>query len=278
MADWDPHLPVTSSREPEWPPEARACYRDALQALLDANIRFAVGGAFATHKHTAIWRETKDLDFLLPAAEIPQALAQLERRGFETAIEDPVWLAKGRRGEYFVDLITGIGNASLTVHDDWIDRSVPDIVLGIPCRVLAVEESIVSKIFVAYRERFDGSDVVHLILSCGKSLDWNRILELLGQHWELLLWSLTLFAYIYPAHTQVVPDAVWEELTQRFTTKIKYPDASAPFRGSLIDPRMFAIDVNERDERNLYDEYLKRHPCLLSKIDLRLTDPVRNNE
>lgn len=212
------------------------------------------------HTFTGIWRTTKDLDLLLTANVLPQALDQLKAKGYETYVKDPVWLAKAKRGDYFVDLITGIGNASLGVTPRWIERSVPENVLGLPCRVLGAEELIVSKIFVAYRERFDGADVVHLIRARGKTLDWTRLLELVGSHWELLYWSLVLFAYVYPAHTDDVPSHVWDDLTSRFVHRIRNPNRNAPFRGTLIDPRMFAIDVKEWGERNLYKEYCETHP------------------
>lgn len=268
MTQENPQLPITSSTEPAWASEARECYRDVVQALQQAGIPCTVGGAFAIHKHTGIWRTTKDLDLLLVASAVPGALKQLRQKGFETYIADPVWLAKAHRGNYFVDLITGIGNASLIVEESWIERSVTDDILGISCKVLGVEELIASKIFVARRERFDGSDVVHLIRACGKELDWNRLLHLMDSHWELLFWSLTLFAYVYPAHTELVPEDVWGGLTQRFGEHIRHPQKDAPFRGSLVDPKMFAIDVDEWGERDLYREYCERHPHLLRMEDL----------
>ena len=264
MGHWDPRLPVTSSEEPAWTFEAEECYQDALHVLLDGRVPFVVGGAFAVHRHTGVWRPTKDLDFFLEAKDIPAAFALFERAGFKTAIEDPVWLAKARRGRYFIDLITGVGNASLVVAEDWISRGIPEVVLGIPCMVQAPEECLASKTFVAFRERFDGADVVHLIRACGEQMDWNRVLVLMGDHWQLLYWSLVLFAHVYPARTDVVPEAVWVGLTQRFTDCVRNPDKTAPFRGSLVDPRMFSIDVEEWGERNLYEEFCAAHPCLLS--------------
>jgi hypothetical protein len=227
-----------------------------------------VGGAFAIHKHTGIWRTTKDLDLLLPPAAVPRALAQLQRVGFHAYVVDPIWLAKAHRGKYYVDLITGMGNASLVVDDSWIDRAETDDILGIPCKVLQAEEMIASKVFVAFRERFDGSDVVHLIKSRGAHLDWERLFQLLNPHWELLLWSLVFFAYIYPAHTDLVPGRVWDELERRFFEQVRHPSKDAPFRGSLVDPKMFAIDVNEWGERNLFRESCDRHPYLLEVAPL----------
>ena len=258
MCSESEQLPITSSDEPEWAAEARKCYRDVLQAVRDTGIRCAIGGAFAVQIHTGIWRWTKDLDLFMVSTVVPQAMNELRYRGFETYIEDPVWLAKAHRGEYFVDLITGMGNGCLMVETSWIERSLPTAVLGVECDVLRAEELIASKLFVTRRERFDGSDVVHLIRACGSNLDWDRLLELTADHWELLYWSLVLFAYIYPAHTDIVPERIWSELMQRFDRRVRQPSREAPFRGSLIDPKMFAIDVNEWGERDLYCEIRER--------------------
>jgi Uncharacterised nucleotidyltransferase len=267
MTQEDLGLPVTSSTEPAWALEAQECYRDAVQALQEAGVRYAAGGAFAIHKHTGIWRATKDLDLLLVASDVPRALRQLEQRGFETYIEDPVWLAKARRGKYFVDLITGMGNASLIVDESWIDRSVEAEILGIACKVLAPEEMIAAKVFIGFRERFDGSDIMHLIRAVGRQLDWDRLLQLLGEHWLLLYWALVLFAYVYPARTDAVPKRIWSGLAQRLGEQVELPKKDAPFRGTLIDPKMFAIDVNEWGERDLLREYCDQHPSLLRTED-----------
>lgn len=248
-------LPITSSTEPAWTFEAQACYRDVLRAMQEAGIPCAVGGAFSFHHHTGIWRTTKDLDLILVPDTLAPALEKLADAGFQTGVKDPVWLAKAIRGDYFVDLITGVGNASLAVDPSWIERAIPDETLGIPCRILGVEELLASKSFVARRERFDGADVVHLIRACGKQIDWGRLLQLLDTHWELLLWSLVLFAYVYPGRTDVVPERIWADLSARFLDRVTHPRPESPSRGTLVDPLMFAIDVNEWGERDLYREF-----------------------
>lgn len=200
----------------------------------------------------------------MASTSVPEAMNQLRKAGFDTYVEDPVWLAKARCGEYFVDLITGIGNGSLSVDETWIQRSGTDDILGLSCKVLAAEEMIASKVFVAFRERFDGADVAHLIRMCGDKLDWERVLSLLNGHWELLLWSLVLFSYIYPARVDLVPDCIWNGLTQRFAEQVRHPERDAPFRGTLVDPNMFSIDVKEWGERDLYREFRESHPRLLT--------------
>jgi Nucleotidyl transferase of unknown function (DUF2204) len=260
-------LPVTSSEEPAWAPEARACYQGVIRGLQQADIPFAVSGGFSFQHHTGIWRVTKDLDLVLPPDAVPGAFKVLVAEGFETYIQDPVWLAKARRGEYFVDLITGVGNATLTVEQSWIDRAGDDEVLGIRCKILSVEEMIASKLFVSRRERFDGADIAHLLKASAKHLDWNRLRSLTEAHWEMLYWHLVLFAYIYPARTGDVPAQVWKELTGRFSESIDHPEASQSFRGSLVDPKMFAIDVNEWGERDLYRKLWDNYPHSLREIN-----------
>jgi hypothetical protein len=260
MNDEEQPLPVTSSVCPEFSPEVTSCYGAAIISLAEAGIPFAVGGAFALQKHSGIWRYTKDLDLLLEARSLPAAIRALEDEGYETSIEDPVWLAKAYKGEYFVDLITAQANAALLVDAEWIRRAVPGEVFGIPCRIVAAEELIASKIFVARRERFDGADVAHLIRARGPHLEWERIERLLATHTEMLLWSLIFYAYIYPARAMEVPEEVWDRLLSDFEQRIWTPRVDEPFRGTLIDPNMFSIDVKEWGERNLYGEMVQQLP------------------
>ena len=84
--------------------------------------------------------------------------------------------------------------------------------------MLAAEELIASKLFVNFRERFDGADVVHIIHGKRGKLDWNRIRQLVGEHWEILLWEFVLFHYVYPAKKDYVPHEVWNDLLHGFTT------------------------------------------------------------
>lgn len=259
MAGDEQPLPVTSSTPPEFLPEAVECYTGVLQSLSEARIPHAIAGAFALHRHTGIWRATKDLDVFLEAKSIPETLRRLQQLGFATEIKDPVWLAKAWRGEYFVDLITAVGNAALVVDESWLGRARKCELLGIICPILEPEEIIASKLFVSRRERFDGADVAHLIRACGLRMDWERLQQLVIDHWELLLWALAFFAYVYPAHLDAVPRRVWTELLERLQQRVKDQATDGVFRGTLIDPLMFQIDAAEWGERDLYREFRERH-------------------
>jgi hypothetical protein len=227
---------------------------EVLIALENNQIPYAVSGAFALRQHTGICRFTKDLDLFMSARVVCEALPILREHGFECEVVDPVWLAKARKGEFFVDLITGMSNGALVVEDSWIERASEAVVQGVVTRVLAPEELVASKIFVARRERFDGADIAHVIYGTYPSFDWDREMELVGENWEMLLWSLVLFRYVYPAQSHYVPATIWRELLRRLRNEIAEPDPKANFRGSLVDNNMFAIDVNEWGLPNLLEE------------------------
>jgi hypothetical protein len=238
-------------------PEQQELFRGVLRLMNDNGIPYVVSGAFALGQHTGIWRNTKDLDLFLAPPDIPPALQKLKEAGFETEICDPVWLSKAHCGEFYVDLITGMSNAVITVDRSWIARGSPATVVGVPTRVLAAEELIASKLFVTRRERFDGADIVHVIHGTQGQLDWHRVLNIVGEHWMIVLWAMVLFQYIYPAHCDYIPRAVWDDLLGRLGKELDHPNPRAHFRGSLIDEKMFAIDVNEWGMANLIEYHRK---------------------
>jgi len=265
-------LPVTSSVPADLPEKQETLAREVLSALEGEGIPYAVAGAYALLEHTGICRTTKDLDLFLTAENSTAAITFLERHGFACEVCDPVWLAKVHRENFFVDLITGMSNATISVDDCWIRRARPASVLGIQTRVLAPEELLVSKLFVMRRERFDGADIAHIIYGTHGKLDWVRILQLAGEHWEILLWALILFHYVYPAKSSYVPAVVWQELLGKFSKEILEPDPQAKFRGSLIDDNMFAIDVNDWALENLLEQYRARRLANVAAVTGRLCE------
>ena len=237
--------PTTSSTPAEVPEKQAALFREVLYLLEDRHVPLAVSGAFALRHHTGICRYTKDLDLFMTASCVPPSLAILTEHGFRCEVRDPVWLAKAYKDEFFVDLITGMSNGVMAVENSWLERAVPAVVYGVKTRVLAPEELVASRLFIARRERFDGADIAHIIFGTYKAFDWQRCLQLAAENWEMLLWSLVLFRYVYPAYGDYVPKAVWNDLLSRFTDALERDEPNAPFRGSLVDENMFAIDVNE---------------------------------
>jgi predicted nucleotidyltransferase len=249
---------VTSSVAVPLPEEAQSLYREVLRAMNDEGIPYAVAGAFALQKYTGICRVTKDLDLFMKIEDVPRALEHLADRGFRCETLDPVWLSKAHRGEYFVDLISGMSNAVIVVDDSWMERTQPATIAGVKSRIISAEDLIGSKLFVIRRERFDGADIAHIIYRTRGRLDWGRVLQLAGEHWEILLWALILFRYVYPAQTEFVPAPLWQDLLSRYMHLVQHPDSSAPFRGSLVDDNMFSIDLKDWGLDNLETGYRDR--------------------
>lgn len=244
-----PHRPA-----PVLVAEQRQLFQRVLRALSRGGVSYAVAGAFAFQHYTGIWRFTKDLDLFLPAEKVEVALTLCRTAGLVTEVTDPVWLAKAWAGDYYVDLISGMSNGVFAVSPEWIERAPMVEILGQRARILAPEEIILSKIFVTRRERFDGSDICHLIYRCGAELDWERLLAAVGEHWEMLLWHLQLFRYVYPAAAEAVPPRLWHDLLDR----LRAPAAELAFRGSLVDPLMFAPDIAQWGMENLEDASRRR--------------------
>jgi hypothetical protein len=239
------NLPVSSSVRPKFSPKQEAMFRETLMTLNRSRVPYAVSGAFALQIHTGIWRATKDIDLFLAPEDISLAFNCLERNGFLCKTTDPVWLHKAHRDGFFVDLITGMSNAAITVEPSWIENARPGMVLDVRARILAAEELVASKLFVIRRERFDGADIAHIVYASQGNLDWNRIFVLVKEHWELLLFALVLYRYIYPAYGHYVPAWVWQRLLGGLSGELATRNPSASFRGSLVDDKMFAIDVAE---------------------------------
>ena len=233
-------------------------FRETLELLNHCRVPYVVSGAFALQVHTGIWRCTKDLDLFLAPEDMRAAMDCLKQSGFQCESTDPVWLHKVRRNGFFVDLITGMSNAVITVDRSWIERANPAIIFGVRARVLGAEELLASKLFVVRRERFDGADIAHIIYRTKGKIDWERILELADGHWEVVLIVLMLFRYVYPAHTDYVPAPLWQDLLSRYMHAVQHPDLSAPFRGSLVDENIFSIDVKDWGLEDLQSEYRAR--------------------
>jgi hypothetical protein len=250
--------PLTSASAVVLPEEAVGLYRDVLLAMNEHGIPYAVAGAFALQKYTGIWRMTKDLDLFVKASDVPAALDHLCKQGFRCETLDPVWLSKAHRGEYFVDLISGMSNATIVVDDSWMKRTQPAIIAGVQSQIISAEDLIGSKLFVLRRERFDGADIAHIIYRTKGHLEWERILELACEHWEIVLFALVLFRYVYPAHTDYIPATLWQDLLSRYMHLVQHPDPNAPFRGSLVDENIFSIDVKDWGLEDLQSEHRSR--------------------
>lgn len=230
-----------------WIPDVeRDVYRRALEALNTAGIPYVVAGAYAIYEHTGIYRKTKDLDLFFQPSAVVGAAAALRDAGFTTRLEDEHWLAKATYGEYFVDLIYGMGNAIAFIDEAWTQHSRPGILAATPVRIAPAEELIWHRLFISERHRHDMSDIVHLILCLGESLDWRRLVDRVGEHWPLLLSQVLMFTYVYPGYKSNIPSWVPEHLMRLAREQFAREEEDVDFtRGPMISRFSFTIDVRE---------------------------------
>ncbi|HZX42088.1 MAG TPA: nucleotidyltransferase [Myxococcaceae bacterium] len=235
--------------------EARA---RAIQVVQAAGVPFLVGGAYAFAHYTGIYRDTKDLDLFVAPTDVERAMEVLARDGWRTEHHPDGWLAKGFKGEYFVDLIFSSGNGVAVVDASWFEHAVPGRVFGQDVLLVPAEEMIWSKAFVMERERFDGADVYHLLRAFAAKLDWGRVLRRFERYWEVLLGHLMFFRFAYPSDRDVVPDRVLTDLLSRAVETLKSgPEEERICSGDLLSRVNFRLDIDswgyasgrERDEQ-----------------------------
>lgn len=226
---------------------AIAFYHEVMQALKNAGIPFLVGGAYALSYYTGVSRYTKDLDVFIMRRDYERISEALRQAGYATELLYPHWLAKACFKEDFVDLIFSSGNGIAEVDEGWFERAPAVEVLDVPVRICAVEETIWSKAFIMERERYDGADIAHLLRARAESIDWHRLLNRFLPHWRVLLSHLTLFGFVYPAHRDLIPQWLMEDLIERLRQEISAP---APDRricaGTLLSREQYLTDVGEQ--------------------------------
>ncbi|CCF20312.1 conserved protein of unknown function; probable IS [Pseudorhizobium banfieldiae] len=226
--------------------EAEAFVSEALEELTRADIPFLLAGTYAVSAYTGISRPTKDLDIFCRAGDYARILAHFKAKGYDIEVEDDRWLGKVIRGKHFFDVIFAGSNGTMPIGDAWFDNARQIDMNGRPVRIVAPTELIWSKCFVQLRHRYDGGDVVHIILRAHDQIDWQRLLNHMEVHWEVLLIHLLNFRWIYPTERDKVPDWLLDELLDRLQAQRQLPLPQMKVcRGRMFSRVDFEIDVKE---------------------------------
>lgn len=254
-------MPTTQSRfklerrgeVPELHPEKLEFYRGTIELFNREGISFLVGGTHAYYRYTGIARETKDFDIFVRRSDYPRIEEVLTREGYETKLKFPHWLGKVIKGQAYMDIIFSGGNGEAAVDDEWLEHSVEGKIFGVPIRLAAPEEMIWSKSYVMERERYDGADVMHLLLRTGKRLDWDRLIRRFGAHWRILFMQIVKFGFVYPSERHRIPREVVEQLLAKFVGELneRSPEAKICY-GTLTSRAQYLVDVRDwgfRDAR-----------------------------
>jgi hypothetical protein len=165
--------------EKEW-----QVYHEVMVRARQAGIPFAAGGGFAVAAYTGRWRDTKDLDlYTLPAAR--EALIEVTRDVglidlYPRYPYDRRWIYRAGCGNTIVDVISAMANLRAYVDEQWLREGAEMRIRG---------------------ERLP------IVL-----LDWEYLLQRLGDDTPLLSAALSLYRWVCPGRSRRIPAWVWERL------------------------------------------------------------------
>lgn len=228
---------------PEWTkliPEGEwEVYRLAIQSVQAAGVSFMLGGAFGLAAYTGRWRNTKDIDFYVLPADRERAINALTEAGFrdfyETLPYDRGWIYRAVLEGVIVDLIWGTPNRRSEVDSTWIAEARQLSLRNHTLEVVPAEELVWIKLYVLQRDRCDWPDVINLLYATSASLDWDRLVELLGEDIPLLYGALATFAWVCPNRVGEIPPNLRKRAGIR---KVKKPAAGPDVdRIKLLDSR-----------------------------------------
>ncbi len=229
---------------PDGPRNAHEFYRHAIKVLTDADIAFLVGGGYALGYYTGIERESKDFDIFVRAGDYATVMEALSREGYHTELTFPHWLGKASCDHAYLDVIFNSGNGVVHVDDAWFQHAARGEALGLPVRFCPVEEMIWAQAYIMERERYDGADIMHLILARAQSIDWARLIMRFADHWRVLLAHLCLFGFIYPSERNCIPQWVMNGLIGRLDRELRTPPPQAKTcQGTLLSREQYLTDV-----------------------------------
>ncbi|MGH8288524.1 MAG: hypothetical protein ACREV7_05775 [Steroidobacteraceae bacterium] len=237
-------MPPSDERQGELDERTRGFYLRNLELLVDAGIPFLVGGAYALNRYTGIERHTKDLDVFVRREHYGDVMGVLSEAGIETELTFPHWLGKASCEHGCIDVIFSSGNGLAQVDGEWFTHAEAGSVLGVEVRLCPPEEMIWSKAFIAERERYDGADIMHLLLACAERLDWRRLCARFDAHWRVLLTYLNLFGFVYPSERTRIPAGVMTDLIERLELELHAPaPARRVCQGTLLSREQYLTDV-----------------------------------
>jgi hypothetical protein len=225
-------------------PAVRDFYVHIMQLLNASGLPYLVGGGYALGHYTGVARDPKDFDIFVRRHDYEAVMSVLAEAGCRTELTFPHWLGKAVCSRGYVDVIFSSGNGIAAVDEDWFRHAAQAEVCGVPVRLCPAEEMIWSKASIMERERFDGADIMHLMLTRSEQLDWKRLLRRFGSHWRVLLVHLCLFGYVYPSERARIPYWLLRGLTLRLQDEERRPaPAERICQGTLLSREQYLMDV-----------------------------------
>jgi hypothetical protein len=196
--------------QPQW-----EIYGTLLRAAGELGIRFALGGGLAASAYSGYVRNTKDMDLFLMPPHQTAMMRLMKEQGFSeyTAVPyDPTWSYRGCRDGYIVDLLWKMLNGRGEVDEVWVTGGWELNMRGVSFRMVPPEELIWSKLYILRRDRTDWPDIMNIIYAQGPQMDWERLLERLGEDAPVLGSVMSLFRWLCPGRAEELPESIWAPL------------------------------------------------------------------
>lgn len=212
LAESPPATPPADA-EPEWsrliPDDQWAMLTEAGDALDRIGVPYLLGGALALATHTLHWRNTKDIDIIVQAADAPRAVEVLQAHGFADYFDresyDRSWIYRGFKDGVLFDVIWDLPNHRITVDAAWFERATNVTLRARTFRSTPPEELVRMKLYVFQRERCDWVDVLNVLATSVERISWPFLVERMGRDLPLLHAVLTIFNWLCPGRAHALP-------------------------------------------------------------------------
>jgi hypothetical protein len=196
------------------PAEDWAHYARVMDACDERGVRYVLGGGLAFSELSGRARNTKDLDLYVLPGQRELAVEALLSAGFHDYFDelpyDRTWIFRGRLEPVIVDLIWTSPNHRIMVDDAWLSCG-PAVQIHDRCvRLIPPEDLIVAKLYVLQKDRCDWTDLFNILNDQAHAMDWDRLLDRVGQRDAPLLGGLlSTFRWLCPNDSRGVPEHVW---------------------------------------------------------------------
>jgi hypothetical protein len=231
-----------------FPAEQWTLYKRVMKNARERGVKFAIGGALASTTYSGQWRNTKDIDLYIKRSDREKMVEVLSDAGladyYDQKPYDRNWIYRSCRDDLIVDVMWAMANQRAQVDDLWLQG--PEVeVEGERFRLLPPEETLWSKLYVVQRDRCDWPDALSLLSAVGAEIEWQHLLERLGEDAPLLSALLTVFEWIYPEGARELPIGLRDQLAHTRLVARDISDASSMERARLLDSRPWFPPANE---------------------------------
>lgn len=229
-------------------------YGAAIETVRTAGLSFMLGGGFAGAAYTGFWRDTKDIDFYILPSDREPAVKALREAGFQDYYDrvpyDRNWIARNVRGDVIIDIIWAMANQRAQVDKIWFERAGSLTLRNQHLLIVPPEEFMWCKLYIMQRDHCDWTDEFNLLYAHGDQLDWDHLVDRVGEDADLLKALLTAYRWLQPQDALKLPGYLWKRLglpppeppiTPPSKDRVRLLDSREWFIGSLQENKKLGV-------------------------------------